>query len=133
MAAVDLPALIALRRRQGGDDLRTMEDRGRRAGYSISRSTISAYEHGKIPTRPSRERVEALAAALGCSYPEVAAAVDETYRLDSDETPLAGRRAQRSQAWLRLTEERTDDEVAELLLIVEQILRMRDLDGTTRR
>jgi transcriptional regulator with XRE-family HTH domain len=107
-----------------------MEDRARRAGYPISRSAISDYAQGRIATRPTRERVEALAAALECTFTEAATAVNETYRLDEAAAPdVDARRAQRAQAWLRLTGERTDAEVAELLLIVEQILQMRDLDG----
>lgn len=105
-----------------------MEERARRAGRPISRSAISDYERGNIATRPGRDRVLALAAALGCPFDIVAAAVDETYRLDAGSTPVNDLQAQRAQAWLRLTGDRTDVEVAELLLIVEQILRMRDID-----
>lgn len=127
---MDLPSLIAQRRRQTGDDLRTMADRARGAGYPISRSMISAYMRGEVSTRPSRERALALAAALGVSFEEVATAVEETYRLNVDaDRSQSHRESQRAQAWLRLTGERTDDEVNELLLIVEQILRMRDMDG----
>lgn len=128
-APVDLPSLIEQRRSQTGHDLRTMAERARKAGHPISRSTISAYMRGEVATKPSEERVAALAAALGVTFDEVAVAADETYRLDGTGPPLEGLRAQRAEAWLRLTEERTDDEVAELLLIVEQVLRMRDMDS----
>jgi transcriptional regulator with XRE-family HTH domain len=128
MAAVDLPSLIAHRRRQTGDDLRTMAERARSAGHPISRSMISTYMRGEAATPPNRERVQSLAAALGVSFDEVAAAVNESYRLDGEESSPRDVEVQRAQAWLRLTGERTDDEVNELLLIVEQILRMRDKD-----
>lgn len=126
---MDLPSLIALRRRQTGDDLRKMEERARRLGHPISRSMISAYMRGQVPTPPNRDRVQALADALDVSFDDVATAAAESYRLDSGSPPMEDRQAQRARAWLRLTEERTDDEVAELILIVEQILRMRDMDG----
>jgi transcriptional regulator with XRE-family HTH domain len=108
-----------------------MEKRAKEAGYDISRSAISDYEHGRIEGRPGRERVEALAAALGFAYPEVAAAVEETYSLGEDTADDANerRKSQRAEAWLRLTDQRSDVEVDELLLIVEQVLRMRDLDA----
>ena len=128
IARVDLPALIRARRSRPGNTLRDMEERARQAGHQISRSAISDYERGNIVTRPTRERVVALAAALGCTYEEVATAVQETYRLEA-ESPPERQRSQRAEAWLRLTGDRTDDEVTELLLIVEQILRMRDMDG----
>lgn len=104
-----------------------MEERARRANHPISRSLISDYEHGKITTRPGRERVEALAAALGCTFPEVAAAVDETFAYERPPSPER-RTSQRAEAWVRLTGDRTDAEIEELLLIVEQVLRMRDME-----
>ena len=67
---------------------------------------------------------------MGCTYKEVADAVEETYSLDKDVAPDA-HRTQRTEAWLRLTDDRTAAEVEELLLIVEQVLRMRDLEGRT--
>lgn len=125
---MDLPGLIRARRTRQGNSLRDMEERARRAGYPISRSAISDYERGNIAGRPGPERVQALAAALGCTYREVADAVEESYRLDLDAAPDAAR-AQRAEAWLRLTAHRSDMEIEELLRIVEQVLRMRDLDG----
>lgn len=105
-----------------------MQGRAREAGHQISRSTISAYMRGEVATAPTKERVQALAAALDVSFDEVAAAVNESYRLNGNSIPMEDSEAQRAQAWLRLTGERTDEEVNELLLIVEQILRMRDRD-----
>jgi len=58
----------------------------------------------------------------------ICASVAETFGFDSTPAPER-QRSQRAEAWLRLTGNRTDDEVTELLLIVEQILRMRDMDG----
>lgn len=124
---MDLPALIRARRSKPGNTLREMEDRARRAGYKISNSLIHDYERGKIASRPGPDRVRALAAALGCSYPEVAAAVQESFPLEPVTSPDAGR-TQRAEAWLRLTADRSPAEVEELLLIVEQVLHMRDLD-----
>lgn len=129
MPVVDLPTLIQRRRRRTGDSLRAMEDRARTAGHPISRSMISAYEHGEVTTQPNRETVAALAAALDLTYGEVAAAANETFGLD-DVSPET-RRSQRAEAWLRLTGDRTDAEVQELLLIVDQVLRMRDMDRPT--
>lgn len=128
---MDLSTLITRRRRRTGDSLRTMEDRARAAGHPISRSTISAYEHGEITLQPSRDTVAGLAAALGVTYDEVAAAATETFGLDA--ATLEGLRAQRAEAWLRLTDRRTDAEVDELLVIVDQVLRMRDMDGPNGR
>ena len=106
-----------------------MEERARAEGHPISRSAISDYEHGRITSRPGRDQVEALAAALGCTYEEVADAVEESYRLDRNDTTSDARRTQRAEAWVRLTADRSEAEVEELLLIVEQVLRMRDLEG----
>ena len=105
-----------------------MEERARQAGHPISRSQISAYEHGQVTTQPTRGVVLGLAAAIDCTFDEVAAAVAETFGFDSTRASER-QRSQRAEAWLRLTGDRTDDEVTELLLIVEQILRMRDMDG----
>lgn len=127
IARVDLPALIRARRSRPSNSLREMEERARRGGHSISRSLISDYEHGRIAARPGPERVRAIACAIGCTYDEVAAAVDETYQLGTRQAQER-RKSQRAEAWLRLTDERSDTEVEELLLIVEQVLRMRDLD-----
>jgi len=127
-AGVDLAKLISTRRRRQGLSLRVMEDRAREAGYPISRSQISNYEHSVVDRQPTEKIVRGLAAALDCSLPEVAAAVAETFGFDSTPAPER-QRSQRAEAWLRLTGNRTDDEVTELLLIVEQILRMRDMDG----
>lgn len=101
-----------------------MEARARRAGYHISRSTISAYERGKITTQPSRETVQALAAALDVTYEEVAAAVREQFGLGDDQCDVS--RRQHAQAWLRLTSDRTDEEVQHLLKVVEEIVRFED-------
>lgn len=122
-----LSTLIASELRKPGNSLRVMEDRARAAGHRISRSQINAYARGEVKTQPSREVVAALAAALDCPYQHVAAAVRLTFNVDEGPPP-AHRRAQRAEAWLRLTEERSDREVEELLLIVDQILRMRDAD-----
>lgn len=130
---MDLPALIRARRARPGNSLREMEERTHaavRAGtldQSMSRSLISDYEHGRIASRPGPDRVEALAVALSCTFAEVAAAVEETYRLEPEKAPDA-RSAQRAEAWVRLTADRSEAEVEELLLIVEQVLRMRDLE-----
>lgn len=123
-SAVDLSSLIAARRRSTGDSLRAMEARARRAGYRISRSTISAYERGKITTQPSRKTVQALAAALDVTYEEVAAAASEQFGLGDDQCDAS--RSQRAQAWLRLTADRTDEEVQHLLKVVEEIVRFED-------
>src|SRR5690242_1436863 len=106
-----------------------MEERARRAGHPISRSMISAYMRGEVTTPPNRERVHAIASALDVSFEEVAAAVRESYHLKDVQASADDVQNQRAQAWLRLTGHRTDDEISELLLIVEQILRMRDMDG----
>lgn len=124
---MDLPALIRARRSRPGNTLRDMEERARRAGHQISRSLISDYERGNITAPPSRARVEALAAALDCSVPEVVSAVAQSFGL-ADGDSAERRQTQRAEAWLRLTDQRSDEEVDELLLIVEQVLRMRDLD-----
>lgn len=107
-----------------------MEERARAAGYPLSRSQISAYEHRQVATQPSREVVQGLAAALDLSFEEVAAAVTETFGLDGTHS-TERRQARRAEAWLRLTDNRTEAEVDELLLIVEQVLRMRDLDTSS--
>lgn len=105
-----------------------MQQRARAAGRPISRSTLNGYALGRPSTQPARDTALALAAALGVTFEEVAAAVQETFGLDEGASPEA-RRMQRSEAWLRLTDDRTEREVDELLVIVEQVLRMRDLDA----
>lgn len=112
-----------------------MEDRTKvavregRIKQAMSRSAISDYEHGRKLERPGPDRVAALAAALDCSFAEVAAAVEETWQLAA--TPVA-------EPWYvtrfrALTDGRSEAERGELLLIMEQVLRMRDLDGTNGR
>lgn len=120
--------LIASELRKPGNSLRVMEDRARAAGHRISRSQINAYARGEVKTQPSREVVGALAAALGCPYQHVSNAARLTFP-GLDEGPAEERRSsQRAEAWVRLTGDRTDAEVEELLLIVEQVLRMRDME-----
>ena len=104
-----------------------MAERAKQAGRPISRSMISAYSRGEVATPPGEQRILALAAALGCTYGEVAAAVVETFGLESSPSPER-RTSQRAEAWVRLTAHRTEAEVEELLLIVEQVLRMRDME-----
>lgn len=124
--SVDLPALIRARRAHpDGGSLRDMEARAHSQGHEISRSALSDYERGRIKQRPGRERVEALASALGCSFGEVAAAVEETWRLENA-SPAEPWHVKR---WRALVSGRSPAEVEELLLIDEQILRMRDLDS----
>lgn len=127
---MDLAALIRACRTRPGNSLRAMEQRTREAvdrgelDQPLTRSVISDYEHGRIAGRPGRERVAGLAAALDCTFDEVAAAVEHTYRLaeTSSAEPWYVTR------WKALTEGRSDAEREELLLIAEQVLRMRDLD-----
>jgi len=120
--------LIASELRKPGNSLRVMEERARRDGKKISRQQINAYARGEVSRRPGPDVVAALAAALGCPYPQVAAAVNQAFSIDEGAVPRR-RRDAHVREWQRLTEERSDTEVEELLLIVEQVLRMRDLDS----
>ena len=126
---MDLPALIRARRARPGNSLRAMERRGDEAfrdgriSQAISRSTLTAYEHGRIPeSRPGPEWVRALAAVLDCSFDEVAAAVEESYRLGMD----ASGEPWHVKRWRALTADRPHAVVEELLVTVEQVLRMLD-------
>lgn len=103
-----------------------MEQRARDAGFPISRSQISNYEHGSVERQPTEPIARGLAAALGCTFEEVAAAASESFGFDVARSGER-RESQRAEAWLRLTEGRSDAEVEELLAAVEAILRMRDL------
>ena len=123
-----LSLLIASELRKPGNSLRVMEERARAAGHRMSRTQLNAYARGEVKKRPERAAVEALAAALGCPFPQVATAVDQAFDLGGP-TPPERRRSQHAEAWLRLTDSRSNEEVEELLLIVEQVLRMRDLEG----
>jgi transcriptional regulator with XRE-family HTH domain len=108
-----------------------MEERAAKAGHPISRSMLSSYMRGEAGV-PTLTTIAAIAAALDVSFPEVAASVDETYRLQLGlalDPERSARRHQRTEAWVRLTGDRTEAEVEELLLIVEQVLRMRDLES----
>lgn len=103
-----------------------MEERARRAGYHISRSTISDYEHRKITTPPTDETARALAAALDVTYDEVVSAIRAQHYGGSQLCPEEERSSRRAQAWLRLTANRTDEEIQHLLSVVEQIIRFED-------
>lgn len=125
---VDLAALIKKRMRETGDTFRSMEARASAAGRPISRSALNSYANGATRQHPDEERVAALVAALDLEKtPEVvAAAVHESFGVDTGDTVATGRTIQQASAWLRLTAGRTEEEVERLLAAAEAIIKLEE-------
>ncbi|HVL63402.1 MAG TPA: helix-turn-helix transcriptional regulator [Microbacterium sp.] len=114
-----LGELINSRRRDQGLSLEAMAKRARDCGYELTKTTLSAFANHPLPESPKRRTMEALAIALGCSYPEVVLAVAQS--LVGDQTVIDVTSEQRVRSWLTLTEGRTDEEVASLLRVVQTV------------
>lgn len=128
MRGVDLSRLIA-RRRSDGDDsagsLRDMEARAQEAGHRISRSTLGEYSTGeRIPDPRNETLLAALAAALDVTVDEVRAAALESV---GQPAQLEEHRSQQVEAFLRLTDGRTEREIEQLLGVVSAFVK--GLDG----
>lgn len=124
MPPVDLARLIANRKAAGAGSLRAMEERAAARGTPISRTTLSDYANGRIRAYPSEDTRRALAHALDVSVEEVTAAAIETAAPELKEG--RGTELQHAQAFLRLTEGRSDDEIEQLLGVVVAALRAMD-------
>jgi transcriptional regulator with XRE-family HTH domain len=132
-APVDLARLIANRKTAGAGSLRDMEQRAAEHDTPISRQTLSDYANGKVRAYPSESTRRALAHALGVGYEEVTAAALESAAPEMKES--GGAQLQHAQAFLRLTDGRTDDEIEQLLGVVVAAMRAMDAhrraDGAT--
>lgn len=126
---MDLARLIANRRAagpppEGAGSLRDMEQRAAEHGTPISRQSLSDYATGKVRAYPPERTRRALAHALDVSYEEVTAAALESAAPEIKET--GGAQLQHAQAFLRLTDGRTDDEIEQLLGVVVAAMRAMD-------
>lgn len=131
---MDLARLIANRRAagpppEGAGSLRDMEQRAAARGTPISRQSLSDYATGKVRTYPSEATRRALANALDVGVEEVTAAALETAAPELREG--RGAQLQHAQAFLRLTEGRSDDEIEQLLGVV--VAAIRAMDARERR
>jgi transcriptional regulator with XRE-family HTH domain len=115
---VDLPELFASRKTAAGST-RVMAERARAAGHPISHTQLGAYARGEVDAMPSEATRHAIAAALGVTFNEVTAAAWTSVA----PTPPGGMVSQHAQAFLRLTEGRTDEEIRQTLGVVEATLR----------
>lgn len=125
---MDLSRLIERRRRDGAGSLRDMAARARDAGHPISHSSLGDYQTKRTTPDPRNEaQMTRLAAALGISVDEVRAAAWESV---GHPTPLDGRRTQQVEAFLRLTDGRSEQEIEQLLGVVSAFVKA--LDGRPR-
>lgn len=115
MRGVNLAQLIESRKQAGAGSLRDMERRAAAAGRPISRTSIGDYANGKQTAFPNEEIRHALAAAIDSSFEVVTKAALQSAAPDAD---IDGRNLQRAEAWLKLTEGRSDEEVRHLLSVV---------------
>lgn len=120
---VNLAELIASRKQAGAGTLRDMERRAAERGTPISRSALGDYANGRQTNLPSEETRQAIAAALDVTPNEVTAAALETAAPD---IACSSRSLQHAEAWLRLTNGRSEDEVAHLLGVVTAALTAMD-------
>jgi hypothetical protein len=120
MRGVNLAQLIESRKKAGAGSLRDMERRAADAGTPISRTSLGDYANGKQTAFPNEDARRAIAAAIDSSYEVVTAAA-----LESAAPQVAGdgRTLQRAEAWLKLTEGRSDEEVQHLLGVVAAALK----------
>lgn len=122
MTNVRLDELITDHLRRTGESYRDLERRSKDAGKPISRSRLNTF--GNRPTLtalPAEETRSAIAAALDVSVDVVTAAALESAGIED----LVGdsRSLQHAEAWLRLTEGRSEVEIQHLLGVVSAALR----------
>ena|SRR5690242_5853361 len=95
-----------------------MAERATAAGYPISHVQLGKYAREGADTMPSEKTRRAIAAALGVDPEEVKAAVWASIAPEQPD----GVRAQHAQAFMRLTEGRTEEEIRKTLAVVEVVL-----------
>ena len=98
--------------------MRKMAARARRAGTPISHVALSSYAHNRVASIPTERTRLALANALDVDLPEVNAACVQSLATETTDPVLR----QRAQAFLRLTADRSDAEVDQLLAVVAAAL-----------
>lgn len=130
-AQVDLARLIANRKSAGAGSLRDMEQRAAARGTPISRQSLSDYANRRVSAYPSEATRRALANALEVDVEEVTAAALETAAPELKEG--RGTKLQHAQAFLRLTEGCSDDEIEQLLGVVVAAMRAIDAHRRTHR
>lgn len=122
IGSVRLAELISSHLRTSGEGYRDLERRAKEAGHPISRSRLNTFvTTDEIKAIPSEQTRSAIAAALDVSVEVVTAASLESAGID--DLAADGRSLQHAEAFLRLTEGRTEEEVQHLLGVVTATLR----------
>ena len=104
-----LGELISRRQADLGLSLERLAKRARDEGLELTKTTLSQFKNHGLTESPKRRTMEALAAALDVTYPEVVLAVAQSMAGD-DARLVEVTDQQHVRSWLTLTEGRSDDD-----------------------
>lgn len=115
-----LGELISYRRAELGLSYEELAKRARADGYDLTKTTLAAFANHALSESPKKRTMQAIAVAVGVSYPDVVMAVARSMAGESSQV-VEVTNEQRVRSWLTLTDGRSDDEVASLLRVVRTV------------